>query len=297
MSRKLYTIMMAAALFASVFGLSPLAAAAAGTGPDDALAPTGQWTALAVNQQAWYAFRYEGDGSQVLVRMSVEPSNSATFEVWTPDQLRQWARGDSVTPVGRGSASDVFGGDLVWAGSFNTPGTYYIIVKQTGQTPANYSLQISGTAVGFLKVAAPTSAAPAAVTGAPAAAPAATTKPAVEAKSGKSPADALTPTGQWMPLAVGQQTWYAFFYSGDGSRVVVRMSLAQSNSATFAVWTPGDPARAAYDNTVQPVGRGSVNNALGGDLVWAGSFNTPGTYYVVVTQTGPAPANYLLAIN
>ena len=115
MSRKLYTIMMAAALFASVFGLSPLAAAAAGTGPDDAtcvepvetLAPTGQWTALAVNQQAWYAFRYEGDGSQVLVRMSVEPSNSATFEVWTHDQLRQWARGDSVTPVGRGSASDV----------------------------------------------------------------------------------------------------------------------------------------------------------------------------------------------
>jgi hypothetical protein len=107
----------------------------------------------------------------------------------------------------------------------------------------------------------------------------------------------LAPSGQWAPLAIGQRVWYAFNYSGDGSRVVVRMSIDQSNSATFAVWTPAELVQSAQDDTVQPVGRGSVNSTLGGDLVWAGSFNTPGTYYVVVTQTGSTPTNYLLTIN
>jgi len=300
MSKKLYTIVMIAALVASTLGFTvsgAMAASAAGTGPGDALTPAGQWTSLATGQQAWYAFRYEGDGSQILVRMSVAPANSAAFEVWTPDQVQQWAAGNKVSPIGRGSVDNSLGGDLVWAGKFNTPGTYYVIVSQTGSVPANYSLQVSGSAVSFMKAAEPASAAQ---TAAPAAekATAATSaaKPAAETKSGKSPADALTASGQWVPLAVGQQVWYAFSYSGDGSQVEARMAVYPNGSADFAVWTAADLERSAQDSSVKPVGRGSVDNALGGDLVWVGSFNTSGTYYIVVTQNGSTPAYYSLTI-
>ena len=298
MFKRLSVWLMAAAIIAGSLALGiagPGIALAAGRGPDDALTADNQWTALAADQPVWYAFNYAGDGSQIVVRMGVDASNPASFEVWTPDQLVQWARGDSVSPVGRGAANDLFGGDLIWSGNFDTAGTYYVLV--TTASPTTYALQISGDGVSFLQPSAPAQAATVtAVTAAPAtAATTETTK--VAAKTGQAPSEALTAAGEWSPLAVGQSVWYAFNYPGDGSQVTVRMSLGQSDSAAFAVWTPEALARAAQDDTVQPVGRGSVSDLFGGDLVWTGSFNTPGVYYVVVTQTGSAPANYALTIN
>jgi hypothetical protein len=75
------------------------------------------------------------------------------------------------------------------------------------------------------------------------------------------------------------------------------MAVDQSNAASFAVWTPDEARQLALDSTTQPVGRGSEDDSLGGDQVWAGNFNTGGTYYVVVTQAGPVPAHYQLTIN
>jgi len=296
MFKRLSALLIAAAIIAgaAALGISgPGTALAAGLGPDDALSPNGQWTALETAQPTWYAFNYAGDGSQIVVRMGVDASHPAAFEVWTPDQLAQWARGESVSPIGRGAANDLFGGDLVWTGSFNTAGVYYVLV--TAETPTTYALQISGDGVSFRTPAAATSTEPATTT-APATT-AASQPPAAAAKTGQGPATALTAAGEWSPLAVGQSVWYAFTYPGDGSPVTVRMSVGQSDSAAFAVWTPDDLARAAQDDSVQPVGRGSVNDQLGGDLVWTGNFNTPGVYYVVVTQTGSTPANYALTIN
>lgn len=296
MFKRLSALLIAAAIIAGAAALgisSPGTALAAGLGPDDALSPNGQWTALETAQPTWYAFNYAGDGSQIVVRMGVDASHPAAFEVWTPDQLAQWARGESVSPIGRGAANDLFGGDLVWTGSFNTAGVYYVLV--TAETPTTYALQISGDGVSFRTPAAATSTEPATTT-APATT-AASQPPAAAAKTGQGSATALTAAGEWSPLAVGQSVWYAFTYPGDGSPVTVRMSVGQSDSAAFAVWTPDDLARAAQDDSVQPVGRGSVNDQLGGDLVWTGNFNTPGVYYVVVTQTGSTPANYALTIN
>lgn len=302
MFKRLSVWLMAAAIIAGSLALGmtgPGTALAAGLGPEDALTPDNQWTALTAGQPTWYAFNYAGDSSQIVVRMGVDATNPAAFEVWTPGQLAQWARGDSVSPVGRGASNDLFGGDLIWTGNFDTAGTYYVLV--TAASPTTYALQISGDGVSFLKPAAPAKAETAAAATTTTTAMATTTgvKEAtqVAAKAGQGPADALTATGEWRPLAVGQTTWYAFSYPGDGSSVTVRMSLGQSDSAAFAVWTPEALARAAQDDTVQPVGRGSASDLFGGDLVWTGNFNTPGTYYVVVTQTGSAPANYALTIN
>jgi hypothetical protein len=301
MPRKLYTIVMAAAVLAGVFGVGisgPMVASAAGMGPADALAPAGEWATEAPSQRIWYAFQYSGDGSQILVRMAVDSSNPASFEVWTADQILQWVHGDTVTPVGRGSANDAFGGDLVWSGNFNEPGTYFVIVSNTSLAPEAYDLQITGDAVTQPSaVASPQPATSPSAAGSPAAAASAAAKPTVVVQGGTGPSDALPISGAWAPLAVGQQVWYAFSYSGDGSEITVRMTADQNNAASFAVWTPDEARQLALDSTTQPVGRGSEDDSLRGDQVWAGSFNTGGTYYVVVTQTGQVPANYQLSIN
>ena len=125
------------------------AAATAGTGPDDALAPTGAWQPLAEEESVWYAFRYEGDGSQIQVQLKVEPGDGASFAVWTPAEVQRWRAGLEVAPIGRGSADPSAPGALVWSGNFRQAGTYYAVVEHAGSQPGTvyYLLTISGEAV------------------------------------------------------------------------------------------------------------------------------------------------------
>ncbi len=141
----------AIALVASLLllGARPASAVAAGAGPDTALAPNGGWTPLAVGQRVWYAFQYAGDNSQILVDMAADPGNGATFSVWSPANLTAWAAGQGEHPVGHGASdSYVNGGDTVWQGSFNTPGTYYVVVDQPRATPAGGLVNVIGSGIG-----------------------------------------------------------------------------------------------------------------------------------------------------
>jgi hypothetical protein len=286
-------------------GSSVVFGAAGGTGPADALTPAGEWQPLAVGQQDWYAFNYDGGDTAVLVRMGVSPSGSAGFSVWTPENVRQWVAGEKPTPIGRGAKGDVFGDDLVWTGSFKFPGTYYVLVEQTGRAPGFYALSVSGKGVSFPSAKVEKAAGAAAAVVAPAAAkaaPAATTAaaepvaPAAKAKAGAGPDDALTPAGEWAPLAVGQKVWYALPQDGGGSKVLVRMAADPKNSATFKILTPEQVRVWAAGQTYEPVGRGASDDAFGDDLVWTGSFKAPGAYYIVVEQTGPNAGGYKLSV-
>jgi hypothetical protein len=315
------------------------------------MVPTGNSLPLTVGQQHWYTFDYTGDNSEILARMSVDPAGSAEFSIWTPalfQQLGQAAPGDKVDPVGRGAVDNGLGGDLVWQGKFDAPGTYHILVDQVGSVPGSYSLNVTGDGVTIptpaklaaiaaksataaktaaateetkesaatktaeaaktATVAAPVTAAkpaaateetkePAATKTAEAAKAAAPAAPATPAKKGTGPSDALPLAGTWLPLTVGQETWYAFQYPGDGSQVAIQMSVDPTGSAGFKVFTPAQEQQWAQGSTVDPVGRGSVNDARGGDLFWTGSFSTPGTYYVVVDQNGSVPSNYSIRMN
>ncbi len=101
-----------------------------GNGPDQALPlPSDREYILIEGQQAWFAFQYNGDGSQILITMSATPEDSAKFAVYPPD--------NTTTPVGWGARQTttrrkadgtleevtLYGGDLVWSGSFRSPGT------------------------------------------------------------------------------------------------------------------------------------------------------------------------------
>ena len=311
MFRRISTRVLATLLVSSMLvfpGAMVALGAEGGTGPADALSPTGEWMPLAVGQQVWYAFNYDGGDTAILVRMGVSPSNSATFSVWTPENVRQWVAGEKPTPVGSGVKNDQFGGDLVWTGSFKFPGTYYVVVEQTGRTAGSYMLDISGKGVSFPPAAAATTAAaaPAAKSAAAttaAAAPAVKTAAAAEplptttiTTTGAGPDDALTPSGEWAPLAVGQKVWYALPQDGGGSKILVRMAVEPKNSATFKILTPENVRLWAAGQKYEPVGRGATSDAFGGDQVWTGSFKTPGAYYIVVEQTGANAGGYRLSV-
>ena len=80
--------------------------------------------------------------------MQAKPGNGATFSVWTPADVANWAAGNKPDPVGHGSADTyVNGGDLVWSGHFNQPGTYYVVVDHAGSVASGILLQVTGSGV------------------------------------------------------------------------------------------------------------------------------------------------------
>jgi hypothetical protein len=127
------------------------AASMAGTGPENALAPAGDWAQLDMGQSRWYAFQYAGDGSQIQIQLDLVPEGSASFAVWTPDEIYYWGLGERVTPIGRGSAKQNAAGTLLWSGSFPDAGTYYVVVEHAVEVAGTsyYLLGVSGTGVSF----------------------------------------------------------------------------------------------------------------------------------------------------
>ncbi len=160
-----------------------VSAATPGTGADTALPiPSGTVT-LALGQRIWYGFQYSGDGSSILIDMSAEPGGSANFGVWTAGDVRNWAAGQGEQPTGRGSEQTMtrrlaggaveeiklYGGDLIWSGSFRSAGVYYVVADQAGPSPATINLKVTGSGVSAIPgPAAPTAAVRAPAKAAPA---------------------------------------------------------------------------------------------------------------------------------
>ncbi len=226
-------------------------APAPGSSADSALPIPSLPTTVAVGQRIWYGFQYAGDGSPILIDMSAAPGGSANFSVWTSDNVRNWAAGQGESPVGRGSqqARGVrpYGDDLIWSGSFRSPGVYYVVVDQTGLVPATINLKVTGSGVSAIPGPAAQAATPTAgaaqATGVPAAAvcaPIAPPETLAVGGPGSAPGQALPlPSESAYLLPAGQRAWYAFQYNGDGSQILIDLRATPDNSANFAVYTPG----------------------------------------------------------
>ena len=70
--------------------------------------------------------------------------------------LQRWAEGYFYTPTGRGTANDLYGGDLIWEGGSVIKNTWYVIVEQHGTSPSTYTLEVNGAGVDTTLPPAPT---------------------------------------------------------------------------------------------------------------------------------------------
>lgn len=138
--------------------LSVAAASNSGFGPDTAMAPNNVTVTLAAGETMWYTFDYDYDGDgtpeDATATLRMNKADSISFEVWTPDTVRSWANNDDFDPVGRGSVfsegnSNEDLSQLVWVGSTPASGKYYVLVENTTNAPATYTLTVTGSTVSF----------------------------------------------------------------------------------------------------------------------------------------------------
>lgn len=255
------------------------------------------WVTLANGTQHWYAFHNEGastalDGGAITVRMTVLPDQGATFMILTPDQVRQWLRGEALNPVGAGTKDALFPNESTWTGSFVQSGTYCILVKSAGHGLSNYKLTISGQGLTF----------PSANAGPvpgpndclhnirpPLAAQAIT--PTVAVPSNSSPEQPLLPVGRTVTIARGERQWYTFRDEGDDASIQVIADATPDHCLTFQIWTPEQLQRWQHKESFIPVGQGTPNTFLKADLFWTGSFVKSGLYYVVVERDRSTPGD------
>lgn len=72
-------------------------------------------------------------------------SGNVSFEVWSADDLNKWLNDEDFDPTGAGTTNESLTGDpLTWQGSFETNATYYLVVSNRSNQPANYTLDITG---------------------------------------------------------------------------------------------------------------------------------------------------------
>jgi hypothetical protein len=115
-----------------------------GTGPENALSPQGQWMQLPAQSSLWFAFDSRGENEAILAQLRADPAERFSFRVLTPQQVREWADGLEVHPVGQGSENEILSSDLSWKGNFNTAGRYFIIVENSASAPGSFSLEVAG---------------------------------------------------------------------------------------------------------------------------------------------------------
>lgn len=267
------------------------ALAVAGDDPTRPLSPTGQWVTLEDDAQQWYAFRDEGDGTAITVRMTVLPVRGATFTVLTAEDVARRARGEPLTAVGAGSEISLFPNDLYWTGSFVQSGVYYVLVRSNGQGDSNYKLTIRGSGVSFplrsfAQPQSPLINPPSLYPGgsrlpSPPFAPAQTT---VTPQPFSSPEKPWPPIGKTVVIGAGELHWYAFRDEGDELSIQVNADATPDACLTFQVWTPEQLHLWQLGEEFRPVGQGTANAILKADLFWTGSFVKSGIYYVVAKR-------------
>lgn len=252
MLAKRVTRLFMVAMLVTVLGvLTPGLGFAAGTGPADALAPSGAMVHIASGAQQWYVFHIDGvdrdsTPANVSVMLQASPEGSAVFNVWTPDEIRALPGQDfsnPIQPIGRGTQETYKNGDetltryngaLLWADRTRVGGTFYVQV--IGMASSDYRLSISGDNLSFPTQSmqpAPTvqtvqSVQPAQLQQ-PRFLPRTGSLPSTQASAVAAPQAAPAPsvfggssidhplavTGQVMTVPSGQQRWFAIQVPGD----------------------------------------------------------------------------------
>ena len=149
---------------------APLSAAG-GAGPDDALLPAGQAQTIPAHSALWFQFdvghstktiSFIGRHILILPRASIvatlddNHASGIRMAIYTPDEISNWQNGNGLTAVGMGSSSGANGHDLLWTGSFPTPGTYYLVAYNDSDANVTATVQVAGDNVTTVVNSVPT---------------------------------------------------------------------------------------------------------------------------------------------
>ena len=258
--------------------------------PTQPYTPIDAWITLPAGLHHWYAFRDEGDGTDIMVRMTVVPATGAGFRVYTTAQVIEWLRGDPTQPVGAGAPLPALNDDLYWTGNFVQSGIYYVLVQGNQQRDVNYMLSIRGSRISFPLLSFNRPTPPTAAdqsrcrdllppTATPPSSSAPVTNPTPVVSSPQAPMAAI---GRSLEIIDHEIHWYAFRDEGDDGTITIRADATPDGCMTFALWTADQLRLWQQDRSFTPVGQGTPNELLKADLFWTGSFVKSGIYYIVV---------------
>lgn len=116
--------------------------AASGSGPADAVTPNGGAQSVAANSAQWYAFELGGKKQDVSVTLDAASADGLRLEIYTPEQAAAYQNGDSVKPIGAGTAQKTH--TLAWYGTFNQAGTYYAVVHNDTGAAVDVTVNVAG---------------------------------------------------------------------------------------------------------------------------------------------------------
>lgn len=290
-----------------------------GTGPDEAMIPTGQWTEIESGEYHWYAFHFDYDADRVAdpieIRMYAEPYDVATLTVRNAEQAELWRTDGEQEHFGCCTMVDIDNDEngnpdyAIWAGSLRSSGTYYIVVEHARNvsTPGMYRFTMSGEGLTF-PTSAPVTAAEESTAEA-AETTAVAPEPRVVAEAGSGPDLAMIPTGEWTTINEGEYHWYTFYFDYDEDykteAVEIRMytdiydgaTLTVRNTEQAELWRTDGEQEHFGCCTMVDIDRDEDGKA--DYAVWAGSLRASGPYYIVVeharNMSGPVAYRFTMS--
>jgi hypothetical protein len=158
-----------------------------GMSASTATAPVAGWLQIAPHSSQWFKFKYHYDNTikksdeqdhpptQALVKLVMQNPSSVGFEIWDASRLQnpQYDHSDKhhrygkFEPVGVGTPmfvdeirqrqddgtyqleKETNPDVLIWAGGERASDTFYVVVKNTTDAPANYMLSVTGPDVTY----------------------------------------------------------------------------------------------------------------------------------------------------
>jgi TolB protein len=142
MLKKLVFVFFLAALF---LGTVAITSAQSGSGPDDALLPIGQTQTIAPHSAQWYKFDVGGKKRSATATLDSSVTTGLRLAIYTPEQISNWQRGDSLKAIGMGSPQQDH--TLGWYGEFNQAGTYYAVAYNDNDAPVTVQVLVQGDAI------------------------------------------------------------------------------------------------------------------------------------------------------
>jgi hypothetical protein len=271
---KVSRLLLVVTVLALMLSVGVLSAAAAGTDPVGAPYVENGIHSINGNTSDWYRFEYAGDHSQMMVKLVNARYNGMdhglAFQVYAPSQMQDWWKHNGV------GAGNPKGNDLIWTGNSHENGTWWIKVTNNNPTNTQFNFAVTGDKVSF---APPSQPAKAGIQSA-----------AVTGPANADPNLALAVDSNWKEIPAETTLWYRFPYGGGHDQAILTIPDGAKNNLRIHIHTP-EQMKNWW--SVTPVGQATPKDD---DLVWSGSAEEGGWWYVEVMNDNLTPLNFRLLL-